>query len=63
MSCRERNYMIVDWTRNDPFLNVLGNQAATLTNFDLKGLVGGPLLVGGLGPGSPGPLKSGPGVS
>ena len=28
----------------------------------MKGLVGGPLLVGGLGPGPPGPpLKSGPG--
>ena len=27
----------------------------------MKGLVGGPLLVGGLGPGPPGPpLKSGP---
>ena len=27
----------------------------------MKGLVGGPLLVGGLGPGTPGPsLKSGP---
>ena len=29
----------------------------------MKGLVGGPLLVGGLGPGPPGPaLKSGPGL-
>ena len=28
---------------------------------NMKGLVGGPLLVGGLGPGPPGPpLKSGP---
>ena len=27
----------------------------------MKGLVGGPLLVGGLGPGPP-PLKSGPGA-
>ena len=26
----------------------------------MTGLVGGPLLVGGLGPGPPGPLKSGP---
>jgi len=30
----------------------------------MKGLVGGPLLVGGLGPGPPGPpLKSGPAVT
>ena len=29
--------------------------------YNMKGLVGGPLLVGGLGPGPPGPpLKSGP---
>jgi len=27
---------------------------------NMKGLVGGPLLVGGLGPGPPAPLKSGP---
>jgi len=29
----------------------------------MKGLVGGPLLVGGLGPGPPAPLKSGPALS
>jgi len=28
----------------------------------LRGLVGDPLLVGGLGPGAPRPPKSGPGV-
>jgi len=27
---------------------------------NIKGLVGGPLLVGGLGPGPPAPLKTGP---
>ena len=39
------------------------SSAASLTRNKMSSLVGGPSMVGGLGPGAPDPPKSGPGLT